>query len=174
MIHDNEFRFTKAKVGCTNTLCGRNSVFSNWGVTKVYRGEVIQQAITFNQNNKWYQQRPITVSGTSNRLIWAPTKPSPSGRPAPYRQDAGSSYSATVSAASPCPVAVRDCRASRTRARRECPGDTGDDASMRKDQRRGATRFASKSRRNRALAAVAALKRAGSQSEQIEERRSCR
>ena len=35
---------------------------------------------------------------------------------------------------------------------------------MRNDQSRGATRFASKSRRNRALAAVAALKRAGSQS----------
>ncbi len=94
-IHDNEFRFTKAGVDCTNTLCGRNSVFSNWGLTRSYFGDAIQEAITFNQNNKWYNNayygewhfQPFDMGTDKTFAEW---------QAAPYSQDSGSSYSATV------------------------------------------------------------------------------
>jgi hypothetical protein len=97
-IHDNEFRFSKAKVGCTNTLCGRNSLFSNWGVTSTYPGDVIQQAITFNQNNKWYNNtyygswhfQPFDMGTDVTFAEW---------QASPYAQDAGSTHSTTVPSA---------------------------------------------------------------------------
>jgi hypothetical protein len=97
-IHDNEFRFSKAKVGCTNTLCGRNSLFSNWGVTSTYPGDVIQQAITFNQNNKWYNNtyygswhfQPFDMGTDVTFAEW---------HASPYSQDAGSTHSTTVPSA---------------------------------------------------------------------------
>jgi hypothetical protein len=94
-IHDNEFRFNKANVDCTNTLCGRNSLFSNWGLTRSYFGEIIQKAITFNQNNKWHNNvyygewhfQPFDMGTDKTFAEW---------QTAPYAQDSGSSYSATV------------------------------------------------------------------------------
>jgi hypothetical protein len=94
-IHDNEFRFTKAGVDCANTLCGRNSLFSNWGVNRSYFGDVIQKAITFKQNNKWYNNvyygewhfQPFDMGSDRTFAEW---------QAAPYSQDTGSTYSATV------------------------------------------------------------------------------
>ena len=95
MIHDNEFHFDKADTGvkgaagCTNTYCGRNSVFSNYGINKTYRGDVIARAITFKQNNKWYANRyfgawhfqPFDVGTDKTFHQW---------QASPYSQDAGS------------------------------------------------------------------------------------
>ena len=94
-IHGNEFRFTKASVGCTNTLCGRNSLFSNWGVTPRYPSVVIQRAITFKQNNRWHNNRyygdwhfqPYDMGTDKTFVEW---------QAAPYSQDTRSSYSTTV------------------------------------------------------------------------------
>ncbi len=95
LIHDNEFRFTRAEVGCTNTLCGRNSMFSNWGVTSKYPADIIQKAVTFKQNNKWYNNRyygdwhfqPFDMGTDRAFSQW---------QAAPYSQDAGSTLSETV------------------------------------------------------------------------------
>lgn len=102
MIHDNEFRFTKANVDCTNTLCGRNSLFSNWGVTIRYPGTVIQKAITFRQNNRWFNN---TYYGEWHFQPWdmGTDKTFDEWRSAPYGQDAGS----TLSTMSPRPSPTR-------------------------------------------------------------------
>ena len=102
LIHDNEFHFTKANVGCTNTLCGRNSLFSNWGVTVRYPGPVVQKAITFKQNNRWFNNtyygewhfQPYDMGTDKTFDEW---------RSAPYGQDAGSRFRA----ASPRPSPTR-------------------------------------------------------------------
>lgn len=55
-IHHNEFRLDKASIDCTNPRCGRMAVFSNFGTNpsnSPYLGTVIQNAITFEQNNRW-------------------------------------------------------------------------------------------------------------------------
>jgi hypothetical protein len=95
LIHDNEFRFTRANVGCTNALCGRNSVFSNWGVTNTYPGDMIQRAITFDQNNRWYNNnyygawrfQAFDMSTEKTFAQW---------QASPYFQDADSTYDATA------------------------------------------------------------------------------
>lgn len=95
MVHDNEFRFRRESVGCTNTLCGRNSLFSNWGVNLKYPGDVIQRRVTFKQNNMWYDNtyygdwhfQPFDMGTDKTFAEW---------RASPYFQDDGSTYSVTV------------------------------------------------------------------------------
>jgi Right handed beta helix region len=82
--------------GCKpSTGCGFNGLFSNYGTYprwSPYHGEVIQQNITFKQNNLW---RNNTYTGAwhfvaeepGHLVTWA------AWRSAPYRQDAGSSIS---------------------------------------------------------------------------------
>jgi parallel beta-helix repeat protein len=55
-VHDNSFQLTPSNIpGCsTSAMCGLNAVFSNWGTSpswSPYQGNVIENAITFNQNN---------------------------------------------------------------------------------------------------------------------------
>eukprot|EP01132_Coremiostelium_polycephalum_P008408 gene8408-10325_t len=92
-IYNNEFKFNPANVNCTNLAnCGRNAVFSNWGsypANSPYLGRVIQNAITFNQNNKFFNN---TYTGTwkfmpfstENTFQWG------TWRNPPYNQDNGS------------------------------------------------------------------------------------
>jgi Right handed beta helix region len=89
VIHNNEFHFTKANTNCTTTRCGRNSLFSNWGVTTMYPGDVVQQAITFDQNNRWYNNtyygawhfQPFDMATDETFSQW---------QASPYLQDADS------------------------------------------------------------------------------------
>ncbi len=58
-VHDNTFTSTPSKIpGCSfDTGCGYNGVFSNWGTSpswSPYQGPKVEQAITFNQNNKFF------------------------------------------------------------------------------------------------------------------------
>ena len=93
-IHDNEFRFTKAGVDCTNTLCGRNSL-SELGCQPELLRRCDSKAITFKQNNKWYNNvyygewhfQPFDMGSDRTFAEW---------QAAPYSQDTGSTYSATV------------------------------------------------------------------------------
>jgi hypothetical protein len=57
-IHDNVFRFDPARIGCVDGRCGRMALLSNFGTYpdwSPYRGEAIQRAITFAQQNLWYR-----------------------------------------------------------------------------------------------------------------------
>lgn len=103
-IHDNMFTYTQAVVGCYPGFAGRMAVFSNYGTYpdwSPYKAEVIQQAITFKQNNLW---RNNSYSGS-----WAFTAEEPGRtigadgwRGGPYNQDAGSRFSDDGSSAGSC------------------------------------------------------------------------
>ena len=90
-VHDNVFTFTKANTGCTNSLCGRNSIFSNWGSQSDYPADTTQQAITFKQNNKFHNNtytgpwhfQPFDMGTDKTFAQW---------QAGPYMQDAGSRY----------------------------------------------------------------------------------
>ena len=94
LVHDNDFRLNPANIGCSNFYCARNALLSNYGTWPAfspYMGTVVQQAITFNQNNRWYNnkyQGPWQfVAFESSRLLSAAA-----WRSAPYNQDAGSTF----------------------------------------------------------------------------------
>jgi hypothetical protein len=91
-IHDNEFHLVPTNIGCTNDYCARQSVLSNYGTYpswSPYQGTVVQNAITFIQNNRW-----------SNNKYFGPWRFMPFGterdidfrawQAAPYNQDVGS------------------------------------------------------------------------------------
>ncbi|GAM17831.1 hypothetical protein SAMD00019534_010060 [Acytostelium subglobosum LB1] len=91
-IEHNEFRFNAAAINCTNSFCGRQGLFSNWGTypaNSPYLGDVIQQAITFHQNNVWKNNKyignwrfmPHDTDMDISFSQWIS---------APYNQDAGS------------------------------------------------------------------------------------
>jgi Right handed beta helix region len=93
-IHDNTFRFDPAKVGCTNGLCGRMAVLSNFGTfpaNSPYKGTVVQDAITFKQGNTWHGNSytgpwtfmPFDTGHVLTTAQW---------QAAPYEQDACSSF----------------------------------------------------------------------------------
>ena len=92
-VHDNQFKFSRANVACTTTGCGQQAILSNWGTYpswSPYQGRAIQDAITFNQNNRFANNtyvgdwRFITYE-TGNAV------PFSTWQAAPYGQDAGSS-----------------------------------------------------------------------------------
>jgi hypothetical protein len=94
LVHDNDFRLNPANIGCSNFYCARQAVLSNYGTWPAfspYMGTKVQQAITFNQNNRWYNNRyqgPWKfVAFESSRLLDAAA-----WRAAPYKQDAGSTF----------------------------------------------------------------------------------
>ena len=91
-VHDNVFRFDKTKVGCTGIYCGRNGIFSNWGVNATYHADVIQNAITKQQNNHFANNTYVgpwafTVFDQSDPKTWAVW------RAVPWGQDAESTLS---------------------------------------------------------------------------------
>eukprot|EP01133_Synstelium_polycarpum_P008152 gene8152-9574_t len=108
-VHLNEFKFNASEIGCTDLyFCGRQSIFSNWGSypsNSPYKGTIIQQAITFNQNNKWANNSytgpwSYLTKSMDNNINYA------SWRAAPYNQDVGSTYSSPQGTPSPTPTST--------------------------------------------------------------------
>jgi hypothetical protein len=103
-IHENRFFVDPGAIGC-KTGCARMAVLSNWGTFpdwSPYKGDVIEQAITFKQENRWYDNAytgPWTFTA-----IDADSRMSQSQwQGAPYRQDTGSTFSSTTAADSKSP-----------------------------------------------------------------------
>lgn len=94
-IHNNVFRFSPSAVGCTDGLCGRMALLSNYGTFpdwSPYKGDVVQNNITFKQSNSWHGNSysgPWTFMpfDTGNILTAA------QWQAGPYGQDACSSFS---------------------------------------------------------------------------------
>jgi len=95
-VHDNIFSINKANIpGCSaNTGCGYQGIFSNVGTFPTwspYKGSVIQEDITFNQNNHFsnntylgdWNYRAQTEGTVYNFAIWQGD---------PFNQDVGSTY----------------------------------------------------------------------------------
>ncbi|MFE5506142.1 right-handed parallel beta-helix repeat-containing protein [Amycolatopsis japonica] len=92
-IHHNRFVLDPAVTGCENT-CARMAVLANFGTYpdwSPYKGEVVQQAITFDQGNKWHDN---TYVGPWNFIAFEPSRNLSIGewQGGPYHQDAGSTY----------------------------------------------------------------------------------
>jgi Right handed beta helix region len=96
-IHENRFLFDPATVTGCLALCGRMAVISNFGTSprwSPYKGDRVQRAITFSQQNSWHANTYVgpwkfTALDQTRRLTpdeW---------RSAPYSQDRGSSFNST-------------------------------------------------------------------------------
>ena len=75
--------------------CGLNGLFSNYGTYpswSPYKGSVIRESITFNQNNVWQNN---SYQGPWNFMVYdqATVLPLAKWQAAPYNQDAGSTLS---------------------------------------------------------------------------------
>jgi hypothetical protein len=92
-IHDNRFALNPSTVNCRGS-CGRMGLLSNFGTYpdwSPYKGEVIQEEITFNQQNRWHNN---TYAGP---WTFVPHDPSQALDPiqwqmAPYQQDTASTF----------------------------------------------------------------------------------
>ncbi len=102
-IHDNVFRFAPDVVGCSNGFAGRMAILSNWGTTpdwSPYMARVVQEAITFKQQNVWHDNTydgpwtfVVLEAGSGVKHVeW---------QAEPNRQDLGSSFSGDLYAR-PC------------------------------------------------------------------------
>ncbi|MDQ3895962.1 MAG: DUF4082 domain-containing protein, partial [Actinomycetota bacterium] len=110
-VTDNDFRqSSRAALGCTS-LCGMSGIFANGGTVPTwspYKGDVVQQAITFGQNNRFSNNRYVgawsfAAFNTGPPISWD------QWRAAPYGQDAGSTWNGsttTMSASATAPVAT--------------------------------------------------------------------
>ncbi|MQA79600.1 MAG: right-handed parallel beta-helix repeat-containing protein [Streptosporangiales bacterium] len=94
-VHDNRFVLDPAAVpGCRSKTCGRMALLANYGTYPAwspYDGEVVQQAITFDQDNRWYANTyvgPWTFVGYDVSRELSAAK----WRAEPYRQDKGSRF----------------------------------------------------------------------------------
>ncbi|MBW3538537.1 right-handed parallel beta-helix repeat-containing protein [Candidatus Parcubacteria bacterium] len=93
-VHNNTFKHDPAAIGCTNTFCGRNAIFSQPGSSPAwspYKGDVIQQAITYNQgnvfsNNSYIGPWRFLAYDMGNELYFT------SWQSAPFNQDIGSTF----------------------------------------------------------------------------------
>jgi hypothetical protein len=92
-IHHNRFTFDPAALGCDKS-CGRMAVLANWGTFpdwSPYQGDVVQQAITFEQGNSWHHNTyvgpwtftPFDTGRTLDAAGW---------QSAPYQQDTCSAF----------------------------------------------------------------------------------
>ena len=92
-IHHNEFVLDQDAVKCHMT-CGRMAVLSNFGTYpdwSPYEGDVVQQSITFEQENRWHDNTyvgqwtfmPFDTSRIIDHTQW---------QLAPYKQDDGSKF----------------------------------------------------------------------------------
>ena len=93
-VHGNTFTFDPKVVGCTNGMCGRMALLSNYGTYpswSPYKGDVVQNAVTFKQTNSWHGNTysgpwkfiPFDTSRTLTSAQWTS---------APYGQDACSNF----------------------------------------------------------------------------------
>ncbi len=95
LITNNDFRMDKAAIGCTSTFCGNQGIMANGGTVPTwspYKGNVVKDAITFQQNNRFTNNRYVgdwrfTAYDVSAKLTWD------QWRAAPYSQDGGSTRS---------------------------------------------------------------------------------
>jgi hypothetical protein len=98
-IHDNRFTHDPAVVGCAPGFAARMAVLSNYGTYpdwSPYKGEVIQQSITREQQIRWRVNRyrgpwTFTLANVSRSLSVTEWQDEP------YRQDMGSSFTANES-----------------------------------------------------------------------------
>ncbi|MFC4859083.1 right-handed parallel beta-helix repeat-containing protein [Actinophytocola glycyrrhizae] len=92
-IHDNQFSVDPRKVGC-KTLCARMAVISNYGTFpdwSPYQADVVQQAITFAQDNTWHDNHytgPWTFMAKDTGQVINPAQ----WQSAPYSQDENSTF----------------------------------------------------------------------------------
>ncbi|MFJ7210511.1 right-handed parallel beta-helix repeat-containing protein [Amycolatopsis sp. NPDC098790] len=92
-VHGNTFRFDPGRVGCTG-FCGRMALLSNYGTFpdwSPYKGTVVEEAITFRQDNRWHGNSyagpwTFVVHDTSKTVDAA------GWRAGPYSQDECSSF----------------------------------------------------------------------------------
>jgi Right handed beta helix region len=94
-VQHNTFRFTPSHVGsaCTRSAgCGFVGLVSQWGSYpdwSPYKGQVVERAITFRQDNRWEKNRYVgpwryQILELGNAVSWR------TWRDSPYRQDRGS------------------------------------------------------------------------------------
>ncbi len=102
-VTDNDFRqSSRAALGCTS-LCGMSGIFANGGTVPTwspYKGDVIQRAITFGQNNRFSNNRYVgdwsfAAFNTAPSISWD------QWRAAPYGQDAGSTLTGSTTTTTP-------------------------------------------------------------------------
>lgn len=93
-IHDNKFVFDPAEIGCSSDLCGRMAIIANYGTYpdwSPYEENVIREAITFQQQNRWHDNRYVGpwsfMAYDRSRVLT-----SVEWRAAPYRQDRTSTF----------------------------------------------------------------------------------
>jgi hypothetical protein len=92
-VHDNRFTVDPSTIGCTR-WCARMAVLSNWGTYpdwSPYQGPVVQQAITFAQENTWRDNvyvGPWTFTPYDRSRALQPTE----WQSAPYEQDVCSAF----------------------------------------------------------------------------------
>lgn len=94
-VTNNDFRMDKTVIGCTTTYCGNQALFSNVGTYPTwspYQGRVVQDAITYSQNNHFSGNRYV---GDWHFTAYEPGRILTSSvwQAAPYNQDAGSTFS---------------------------------------------------------------------------------
>ena len=98
-IHDNTFVHNPAIVGCAPGFAGRMAVLSNYGTYpdwSPYMGEVVQRAITHDQQIRWRDNTytgPWTFQLASTGRVFSVAE----WQADPYRQDAGSTFAADES-----------------------------------------------------------------------------
>jgi hypothetical protein len=92
VVSGNDFAFDPASIGpdCTPAkYCGFNGIFSQWGSWSPYHGTVVENHITFDQNNHFKSNTysgpwQFVVREQGNAVSWE------TWRGSPYHQDAGS------------------------------------------------------------------------------------
>jgi hypothetical protein len=96
-IHGNRFSVDPATLHCADR-CAQMALLSNYGTFPAwspYKGDVVQKAITFAQQNRWYDNtylgpwRFVAFDATGH-LAWD------AWRRAPYRQDRGSTLTSST------------------------------------------------------------------------------
>lgn len=100
-IYGNTFRLTPSNIGssCTfNNSCGLNAIMSNYGTYpswSPYKGTAVQNAITYNQNNTFYNN---TYEGSWRFMPFEQGSPKTYAQwqASPTNQDAGSTMNATT------------------------------------------------------------------------------
>jgi Right handed beta helix region len=94
VIHGNRFSVNPQAIGCASGLCARMAVLSNFGTSpdwSPYKGNVISEAITLHQANRWYGN---TYTGPWTFVFHDASRAATldEWRAAPYRQDQGSTF----------------------------------------------------------------------------------
>ena len=96
-IHDNRFSVDPNKLHCDATMCARMAILSNvgtWPEWSPYQGEVVQENITYEQDNHWHDN---TYAGPWRFMaLGADTllDSTSDWQNKPYNQDLGSTFTA--------------------------------------------------------------------------------